>query len=48
MLRKISDEEIHNLSLKAATVIVFTLTLAACAVFGALVIRIALTIIMGW
>lgn len=48
MLRKIRDEEIHDLSFKAATVVVFTLTLAGCAVFGALVIRIALTILMGW
>ena len=46
-MRKISDEEIHDLSFKVATVVVFALTLAGCAVFGALVIRIALTIIMG-
>lgn len=45
MLRKISDEEIHDLSFKAATIVVITLYVVSCAIFGAVGIAIALAIL---
>lgn len=47
MLRKISDEEIHDLSLKVATVVVFALALISCAVFGAIAMKV-ISLIVGW
>lgn len=45
MLRKISDEEIHDLSFKVATVVVFALTLISCAFFGAIAMKVIMMIV---
>lgn len=47
MLRKNSDEEIHDLSFKVATVVVFALTLISCAFFGAIAMKVIM-LIVGW